>query len=133
MRMRPYIQKGAQSLNDFDALEIKRIYPQWVSLIGHEAAVGFKFLHSNDLYRVLQAHAFQNNWIPGVGTESLYARIDESHAGTIDDPIPYSGNMALVKGVYYEQYGIIYLCTRDTVNPVYNALSELVGHYVEAV
>lgn len=131
LRMRPYFQKGAQSLDDFDALEIKSIYPQWVSLIGLDAAVGFKFSHGNDLYKVLQAHTFQNNWVPGLGTESLYARIDETHKGTIDDPIPYNGNMALVKGKYYEQYGVIYLCTRDTVNPVYNALSDLVGHYVE--
>ena len=27
----------------------------------------------------------------------------------------------------------VYRCTRDTVNPVYNALSELVGLYVEEV
>lgn len=29
--------------------------------------------------------------------------------------------------------GVIYLCTRDTVNPVYNTLASLVGLYVEAV
>ena len=66
-----------------------------------------------------------------MGTESLYERIDETHAGTIDDPIPYEGNMALTAGLYYSQGGVIYLCTRDTVNPVYNALADLVGLYVE--
>lgn len=29
--------------------------------------------------------------------------------------------------------GVIYLCIRDTENPVYNALADLVGIYVEIV
>ena len=66
-----------------------------------------------------------------MGTESLYTRIDEQHDGTKYDPIPYDGNMALVNGLYYTQGGVLYLCNRDTVNPVYHALSELVGQYVE--
>ncbi len=64
------------------------------------------------------------------GTDSLYARIDEQHDGTKYDPIPYSGNMALEAGKYYSQSGKTYLCNRDTGNPVYNALADLVGLYV---
>lgn len=37
----------------------------------------------------------------------------------------------LEEGKYYEQNGIIYLCTRDSVNPMTHTLDELVGHYVE--
>lgn len=44
-----------------------------------------------------------------------------------------TGVLALVSGTYYSQGGVIYRCTRDTGNPVYNALSELVGLYVEVV
>lgn len=68
-----------------------------------------------------------------MGTESLYTRIDEHHDGTKYDPIPYSGNMALQNGKYYMQGGVLYKCTRDTGNPVYNALADLVGIYVELV
>ena len=82
---------------------------------------------------MLQAHTSQEAWKPGTGTESLYARIDEQHDGSKYDPIPYSGNMALEAGKYYSQDGIVYHCTRDTGNQVYNALSELVGLYVERV
>lgn len=39
--------------------------------------------------------------------------------------------MALENGLYYMQDYTIYLCTRDTVNPVYNPLADLVGLYVE--
>ena len=75
----------------------------------------------------------QSQYIPGTGTESLYTKIDEEHVGNKYDPIPYSGNMALENGKYYVQNDIIYRCNRDTVNPVYNDLSSLVGLYVEAV
>lgn len=72
--------------------------------------------------------------VPGAaGTESLYARIDEEHDGTQYDPIPYEGNMALENGKYYTQSDVLYRCTRDTGNPVYNTLAELVGIYVEVV
>ena len=77
--------------------------------------------------------AFASSWVPGVGTESLYERIDEQHDGSKYDPIPYSGNMALESGKHYSQDGVLYRCTRDTVNPVYHPLSELVGIYVEVV
>ena len=84
--------------------------------------------------KVLQAHTSQETWVPGAaGTESLYARIDEEHDGTQYDPIPYEGNMVLENGKYYTQGGVLYKCIRDTGNPVHNALSELVGLYVEVV
>lgn len=133
LRIKPLYQKGAQSLSDSEALEVKAIYPRWEQLIGTVAEVGFKFIYDGKLYRVVQAHTFQSNWVPGAGTESLYARIDESHAGTIDDPIPYEGNMTLEAGKYYEQDGLIYLCTRDSGIEVYAPLADLVGHYVELV
>jgi hypothetical protein len=63
----------------------------------------------------------------------LYERIDVEHAGTLDDPIPYDGNMALVSGLYYTQDGVVYRCTRDTGIAVYAALRDLVGLYVEEV
>ena len=57
--------------------------------------------------------------------------IIEQATESLDDPIPYSGNMALTAGLYYMQDWVIYLCTRDTGNPVYHTLSELVGLYIE--
>lgn len=75
---------------------------------------------------IIQAH-----FIPGPGMESLYSEVCETHNGTLDDPIPYDGNMALTAGLHYMQDWVIYLCTRDTVNPVYNPLADLVGLYVE--
>ena len=62
---------------------------------------------------------------------ALYIVIDVAHSGTQDDPIPYDGNMELTEGLYYTQGGVTYLCNRSTGQPVYNALAELVGLYVE--
>ena len=137
VRLKPYIEKGAQSLTDSDALKAKTIFPKWEDLVkvgsvDTDGNAGYRFSYNGDLYKCRSGNpTFAAEWIPGVGTESLYERIDEMHAGTLDDPIPYSGNMALEAGKYYSQGGVTYLCTRDTVNPVYNALADLVGLYVE--
>lgn len=135
LRMQPFIQKGAQSLGDADALEVKTVYPEWKDLIGVTVKLGFKFRHKGELYKTRQQeYAFVEIYEPGAqGTESLFEVINEIHAGTRDDPIPYSGNMALEAGKYYSQHGKVYLCTRDTEIPVFNSLSALVGLYVEEV
>ena len=122
-------------LTDAEALGCKAIYKQWSDLVEEAAAVkkGFRFLYAEDLYRVEQpVYTFVAHYVPGeVGTESLFARIDETHAGTPEDPIPYEGNMALEEGKYYSQDGVVYKCIWSTGNPVHHPLSQLVGLYVE--
>lgn len=120
--------------DDAHALTVAPLHPEWAKLVGATVSAGYRFRHEGKLYRVLAAnHTFAANWVPGVGTESLYVRIDETHAGTGDDPIPYDGNMELTEGLYYVQDDVVYLCTRSTGAPVYNALADLVGIYVESV
>ena len=136
-KMRSFIEKCVQSLNDSEALEAVSLYPKWKKLVelgSVESPSGYKFQYDGKLYACINANpTFQADWIPGEGTESIYVRIDETHTGTVDDPIPYDGNMALVSGMYYAQDGVTYVCTRDTVSPVYHALRDLVGLYVETV
>ena len=128
-------QINTLAVDDQTALRMAAFYPEWNCLIGQTVdKAEYKFQHNGKLYKTIPAnHTFQADWVPGVGTESIYTRIDEAHDGTKYDPIPYDGNMALESGKYYTQSGMTYLCSRDTVNPVYNALSELVGIYVEVV
>lgn len=133
---RQQTEKAAQLLPDADALAAKTLYPRWEKLVKlgtvQTDEAGYKFLYGEDLYKCVNPNpTFQLDWVPGVGTESLYTRIDETHAGTLDDPIPYDGNMELVEGSYYSQNGVVYLCTRSTGTPVYNKLADLVGLYVE--
>lgn len=135
LRMKPYIVDGAQALDDADAIKVKTVYFFWKDLLGKTVKIGYKFQHGDKLYKTKQPeYTFVEHYEPGTqGTESLFEVIDEAHAGTIDDPIPYSGNMTLEAGKYYSQNGKVYLCTRDTEIPVYNTLANLVGLYVEEV
>ena len=127
-------QINTLSVDDNTALRMKDFYPAFESVIGQTVRQGFKFTHGGKLWRTEQPEmTIQEHYAPGMGTESLYSEVCETHAGTLEDPIPYSGNMALQSGKYYSQDGKVYRCTRDTGNPVYNALSELVGLYVEEV
>lgn len=125
-------QINTLAVNDQTALRMIAFYPEYE--VDHQYKKDEKFVSAGSLFKVLQDHTSQSTWVPGAtGTESLYTRIDEEHDGTKYDPIPYNGNMELKNGLYYSQDNVLYRCTRDTGNPVYNALSELVGIYVEVV
>ena len=121
-------QINTLTVDDNTALRMVEFYPEWSA--GQAYTAGYKAHRGGKLWRCLQAHTAQNGWEPE-NAASLWTEICESHDGTKYDPIPYNGNMALQSGKYYTQNNILYLCNRDTVNPVYNALAELVGLYVE--
>lgn len=123
-------QINTLTVDDATALRMMQFYPAWEVSTAYTA--GYKVTYKDKLYKCLQAHTSQADWTPDTAA-SLWTVINEEHEGTEYDPIPYDGNMALENGKYYKQDDITYRCTRDTVNPVYNQLSELVGLYVEVV
>lgn len=123
---------NTMSLSDEQSLEIKDLYPEWASFIGKSLDAGFKVLYEGRLYKVRQQIAtVLENQAPSELTAALYEEINETAAGTLDDPIPYNGNMELFEGKYYSQNGVTYKCTRSTGQAVYHDLSALVGIYVE--
>lgn len=129
-------QINVMEVDDTIALRMLNFYPTFEKCIGQTVGTGFKFLYHGELYKVRQQGlTIQAHYPPGIGTESLYTRIDETHAGTADDPIPYSGNMLLEENKYYTQDGILYLCNRAGGSgiPLSQPLAELVGHYVKIV
>lgn len=136
-RLRPIIERAMQSIDGQDALDAVGLYPAWEELcdIGFTAEkAGYKFSYGGKLYKTVQpGYTFVSHYAPGVGAEALFEQINETHDGSIHNPIPYSGNIALVNGLYYTQDGVMYLCNRDTGNPVYNALADLVGIFVEVI
>lgn len=129
-RMLISAQINSLSVDDNTALRMLSFYPEWSPDTAYSA--GFKVQRNGKLWRAVQAHTSQVGWEPE-NAPSLWEQINETHAGTQEDPIPYEGNMALENGKYYMQDYVIYLCNSDTINPVYNTLSELVGLYVEIV
>ena len=137
LQLRPVMEQAAQSLNDDVALTAVELFPFWKELVaaGKTVSKGFRFQHESKLYRTEQpTYTFVSTYVPGTaGTESLFSVVDETHKGTMEDPIPYSKNMEVYKGLYYTQYDVLYLCIRDSGQPLYHDLSALVGSYVEVV
>lgn len=128
-QLRALIEKAAVSLSDEDALDGVELFPAWVAGIAYKQGDRFRF--GEKLYRVLQDHTSQADWLPDF-TPSLYAEVEKPGQGdTPDNPIPYNGNMELIEGKYYSQNSIVYHCFRGTGIPVYSNLADLVGIYVE--
>lgn len=65
--------------------------------------------------------------------EDEKASFEEEHAGTEDDPIPYSVPMEILEGKYYVEEGVNYLCTRSSGTALSHNLRDLVGIYVGVV
>ncbi len=123
-------QINTMAVDDNTALRMRTYYPEWAA--NTDYTVGYKVQRNGKLWRAIQPHTSQDGWQPE-NSASLWEQINETHDGTLYDAIPYDGNMSLESGKHYTQDGVVYCCTRDTGNPVYHALAELVGNYVEAV
>ena len=145
-RTEELIKQNTQEMNTLnlsavDALKVVDWYPLWGVdegfREGDTITKNTKFRHEGKLWAALQDHTIMPHYYPSVNTAALYVEVTPEYndageeMGTIENPIPYDGNMILENGKYYTQDGVIYLCNRDTVNPVYNALKDLVGLYVE--
>lgn len=128
IHLRGVIEQAVQSLDDATALAVPTLLPEWSS--GTDYTPGYRVRRDGKLWRCIQGHTSRQGWEPE-NAASLWEQINEAYAGTLDDPIPYSGNMALSAGLHYIQDGAVYRCTRDTGNAVYHALKDLVGLYVE--
>lgn len=113
-----------------EALEVKEFYPEW-SADSVEVKQGERYQYDNLLWEVVQNHTTQELWKPSLETASLWKVVDEEHAGTQEDPIPYNPPMEIFEGKYYTQNKVMYKCTRNSGIPLSHDLSALVGTYVE--
>lgn len=123
------------------ALEVQHWFPVLYETEGFQEgdaiSAGTRFQYDGKLWQAMQDGTISSAFVPSIHTAALYCEVTEDfdengqELGTLENPIPYNGNMALENGKHYEQAGKVYLCTRDTVVPVYNALADLVGIYVE--
>lgn len=84
-QLRRALQMFAATLTDEQALEIATVYPKWEA--GKSYAVGDIISYGEDsngdpqLYKVVQAHTSQEDWIPGQGTDSLYDAFGLNESG----------------------------------------------------
>ena len=132
-QLRKLIEDLATTLDDTTALTGIELFPKWQS--GKSYSVGDRVQYNSILYRCVQVHTSQNDWTPD-STPAMWAVIDKTHAGTLDDPIPAARGMEYEYGKYYldGEDGKTYLCHRTgeaesgTVVLQYMP-HELVGHY----
>ena len=101
-------------LNDNEAFRVKSLYPDFTECIGKQLTAGFKLQNGGKLYKVIQAHTAQADWKPSE-TPALFGLVTESHAGTLEDPIPYVRMMVLEAGKYYTQFGVVYKCVTGSI------------------
>jgi hypothetical protein len=129
-----------RGLSAVDMIKHQQFAPKWGEdegfKEGDSVAKGDKFTYDGKLWAVLQDHTIMLHYYPSINTASLYVEVTPDYneqgeeMGTLDNPIPYEGNMVLENGKYYSQDSVTYLCNRDSGNPVYHALKDLVGLYV---
>ena len=114
---------NTRNFTEQEALENMEWFPVWGdenAYMGMPVEKGFMFRHKAEgeaehtLYKVLQPHTLSAEWVPGQGTESLYAKVS-LHKGTKEDPIPYEQNMLIEQGKYYTQYDVLYIGLMTTL------------------
>ena len=133
--LRPMIEAAATSLPDSEAATAVELFPKWTYPVSY--AVGDRAANGGKLYKCQQAHTSQADWTPDA-TPAMWAVIDKTHAGTLEDPIPASRGMEYEYGKYYldGEDGNTYICQRTgeaaggTIVLQYMP-HELVGNYFE--
>lgn len=120
-KLRPYIEKAAQSLPDGDALDAVELFGHWKA--GEDYVADQRVSYNGVLYRVVQAHLAQDGWEPDkapalftavprpgeipvwrqpTGAQDAYMTGDKVHYPTESDPVYIStaDNNVWQPGVY---------------------------------
>ena len=132
-----FIKASRETATDDVALKAKELYKEWA--VGITVEAGKRYRYGDRLYRVNEGmgHTTQADWTPDK-TPAMFTVVDETHAGTLEDPIPAARGMEYTKGLYYIEDSKIYLMSRvgmaDGETIVLQYLpSELVGQYFDLV
>lgn len=101
-------------------LQCVSVLPEWKSFIGGKMEAHQRFQFNKEVWESRQEiPVVLEGQEPGISTATLYQRIESSHAGTQEDPVPYSPLMSVYKDKYYTQNDALYLCLEDSGQPLY--------------
>ena len=107
-----YVQ-ASTSITDAQALEMPDLFLTWAEVLaaGTQLSKDTIINDGNQLYRVVQPVTPQEHQAPhDEGMLAIYRPIDQTHAGTQEDPIPFVYGMDTEQGKYYGYNGKVYLC-----------------------
>lgn len=114
---RLYVQ-AATDVPDETALEMPDLFRTWEEALAAGATLAQNSIVNDGgtLYRVVSAGGVipQAHQPPhGEGMLAVYRPIDTTHAGTLEDPIPWVYGMDCTSGLYYSYNAVVYLCKAD--------------------
>lgn len=111
-QLRRALQMYANTLTEEQALEIASVYPAWEAerayAVGDIISYGTNSLGDPQLYKVVQAHTSQAEWLPGQGTDSLYDAIGLTDSGYPVWSQPSGAHDAYNKGDIVDYNGTLY-------------------------
>ena len=119
----------SEDITDKDALDVKGLFYTWAA--NTDYIIGDRRIHESVLYKARQNHTSQEHYTPDI-TPALWEVVaPEGKGDSPDNPIEYNQNMAIIEGKFYIENDVVYLCIRDSGVPLYTALANVVGNYVE--
>ena len=111
-QLRRALQMFASTLTDEQAMEVATVYPVWVAgcayAVGDIISHGLNSTGDPQLYKVVQDHTSQAEWLPGQGTDSLYDAIGLDGGGYPIWSQPSGAHDAYNKGDIVSYNGTLY-------------------------
>lgn len=101
----------ATVLSDSQALQMPDLFPTWDQVLsaGDELPAKTYLTKDGQLYQVMQAVTPQAGQVPGgEGMLAVYRPVEDGHAGTPEDPIPWVYGMDCRAGVCFSYEGHVY-------------------------
>lgn len=128
-KLRELIVKASASLDDSDALEGIELFDAWATDTDYER--GDRRRYEGVLYKARQAHTSQSIYPPNLVPALWEVVAPEGKGDSPDNPIEYDQSMAIEEGKFYIENDVVYVCIRDSGVPLYTALANVIGNYVE--
>lgn len=114
------IQCAIPLMTNDQILQCVSVLPEWKSFIGGKMEAHQRFQFNKEAWESRQeVSVVLEGQEPCISTAALYQRIESSHTGKQEDPIPYSPLMTVYKDKYYIQNEMLYLCLEDSGQPLY--------------
>ena len=130
-QLKELAQAQVEALTDDEAKKVPALFPLWETEKAY--AVGDRVWYQASLYKCVQAHTSQSTWNPKDAV-SLWANVSEESQeadGSREHPYQWEQGMTSYNGNYYTEEGILYLCIRDSGNPLYFPIASLIGTYFQ--
>lgn len=110
---------GATNITDKQALTMASLFPIWPDGVNEDGQYIQNQIvqHEGQLYRIAQPTVTpQEHQTPSSeGMLAVYRPIELSHAGTLEDPIPWAYGMDCYSGKYYSYNSKVYKCTGNMI------------------